>query len=34
MFDYSVAPKPNPRHREAAPKYYAMAQCRGIINLN
>ena len=34
MFDYSVAPKPNLRDREAAPKYYAMAQCRGIINLN
>ena len=34
MFDYSVAPKPNPRDREAAPKYYAMAQCRGNVNLN
>ena len=34
MFDYSVAPKPNPRDREAAPKFYAMAQCRGIVNLD
>jgi predicted histone-like DNA-binding protein len=34
MFDYSVAPKPNPRDREAVPKFYAMAQCRGIVNLD
>ena len=33
MVDYSVAPKPNPRDREAAPKFYAMAQCRGVVNL-
>ncbi|MBR5884197.1 MAG: hypothetical protein IKZ17_03085 [Bacteroidaceae bacterium] len=34
MIDYSVAPKPNPRDREAAPKYYGTAQCQGIIDLN
>ena len=34
MIDYSVAPKPNPRDREAAPKYYGTAQCQGIINLS
>lgn len=34
MVDYSVAPKPNPRDREAAPKFYATAQCQGIIDLD
>lgn len=34
MIDYSVAPKPNPRDREATPKYYGTAQCQGIINLS
>lgn len=34
MIDYSVAAKPNPRDRDAAPKFYAMAQCRGVVNLN
>lgn len=34
MIDYSVASKPNPQDREAAPKFYGMAQCSGVMNLN
>ena len=34
MIDYSVASKPNPRDRDAAPKFYGMAQCQGTISLN
>ena len=33
MIDYSVSPKPNPRDREAAPKYYGTAQCTGVMDL-
>ena len=34
MIDYSVSTKPNPRDREAAPKYYGSAQCKGVMDLN
>lgn len=34
MIDYSVAAKPNPMDREADPKFYASAQCKGVMNLD
>lgn len=34
MIDYSVAAKPNPMDRDAAPKFYASAQCKGVMNLD
>lgn len=33
MIDYSVAARPNPRDRDAAPKFYATAQINKVMDL-